>query len=80
MTRDECNAQMDFEDGCPCSGDHKHRWEISPHPYDNQFDVFVCDDDDMARRALIDLAEKLWDSADSDNGKQTIKFKLNDVP
>ena len=39
----------------------KYRWEIEPHPYDNQFDVMVTDDDEEARQAIIYAALAMWD-------------------
>lgn len=49
----------DCNQGCDDSCSHK--WEIEPHPYSKDFDVFVTDDDQEARRAVIAAAEQAWD-------------------
>ncbi len=55
------------------------KWEVSPHPYDNDFDVFVTDDDDVARAAILHVAEMhLWDSNDGE--ERTLKVVHNAAP
>ena len=45
--------------------DRIYRWQITPHPYNSQFDTFVTDDDNIARQAILDLAEDyLWDQCE----------------
>lgn len=51
--------EHDCDEGC--DGDHTHKWQISPHPYSNDFDAYVTDDDQEARQAIATAAEQAWD-------------------
>jgi hypothetical protein len=51
---------LDCREGC--DGGHSHRWEVEPHPYDSDLDVFVCDDDETALQAALDAIEQRWDA------------------
>jgi hypothetical protein len=73
MTAD---PNLDCDDGC--SGDHKHRWEIEPNPYDSDFDVFVTDKDDEAHEAIQHLATQAWDECQPGE-ERVIKFRRNKV-
>ena len=43
------------------------KWEISPHPYNTDYDIMVTDSDDEARQAILYAAElHLWDSNDGE--------------
>lgn len=56
--------------------DRIHRWEITPHPYDSDYDIFVTDDDQEARDAILYAAEMLlWD--DHPGGTKTLVVELN---
>ena len=45
-----------------------YKWEIEPHPYSNEFDVYVTDSDEEARQAILHAAEMyLWDSNDGED-------------
>lgn len=69
--------ELDCDDGCSDDG-HKHKWEIEPHPYNSDFDVFVTDSDDEAREAVLYAAEHEWDAA-SPGEERVIKIRLNKV-
>jgi hypothetical protein len=48
-----------------CDGDHSHKWQLEPHPYNSaDFDAFVCDDDQEARLAVMAAAEQAWDQCE----------------
>jgi len=52
------------------------KWEIWPHPYDNDFDYMVTDDDGAARDAILHAAEMyLWDG--NDGGDRIMKVVHN---
>lgn len=55
-------------------------FQISPHPYDNDFDFLVCLDEATAREAMMDLAEKIWDETETgakgEPYERTIKYKF----
>ncbi len=52
------------------------KWEVTPHPYDNDFDTFVTDSDDAARAAILHAAEMhLWDS--NDDGERVLTVRHN---
>ena len=54
----------------------KYKWEIEPHPYDSQYDVFVTDSDEDALNAILFVAEShLWDT--NDGGTRTLKVTHN---
>jgi hypothetical protein len=45
-----------------------YKWEIEPHPYTNEFDVYVTDFDEEARQAILHAAEMyLWDSNEGED-------------
>jgi len=51
------------------------KWAISPHPYDDHFDVMVTDDDQQALEAIRWAAElHLWDQ--HDGGTRKIEVSL----
>lgn len=58
--------------------DRKYRWEISPHPYTTDFDIYVTDDDFEASEALKVLADSTWDCIE-DGEEKTISVKRNAV-
>lgn len=61
-----------------CDGDHKHKWEIEPHPSTHDADVLVVDDDKEALQWLLATAESVWD--DMEPGEErTIKIRCNAV-
>lgn len=49
-------SDMDVED-------RQHRWEVTPHPYSSDYDMFVTDYDQDALRAVEAAAEAAWDTA-----------------
>lgn len=59
--------------------DRPYKWEIEPHPYDSSYDIFVTDDDAVARQAVMDAAEKLWDSMEEDEEKRLV-IRMSAVP
>lgn len=70
-------SEEDCAEGC--SGDHVHKWEISPHPYNSgDFDTFVTDSDFVAAQAIKDLAEQQWDACEPGETR-TIKITHNKV-
>jgi hypothetical protein len=71
-TKDE--VADDCADGC----DHRHKWEITPHPYRSCFDVFVTDSDEAARSAVMEAAEMQWDDCAAGE-ERTIKVRHNKV-
>jgi len=56
----------------PAAEDREYKWEIEPHPYDSGYDIFVTDDDAVARQAVMDAAEKLWDSMEEGEEKKIV--------
>lgn len=57
-----------------CDGDHLHKWEIAPHPYSNDFDTYVTDDDAEARAAMEAASEQAWDQC-GDGMTMTVTIK-----
>lgn len=51
-------------------------WEITPNPYNDDFDVMVCDDDQEALRALEAAVEQAWDTCE-DGMTRTVSIKRN---
>lgn len=49
------------------------KWKISPHPYSNDYDSFVTDDDNEARDAIWEAAELwLWEQNDGEERTLTV--------
>jgi hypothetical protein len=67
--------ELDCDEGCSDDG-HKHKWEIEPHPYNSDFDVYVTDDDSEALLALQKVAEDAWDGCEPGQEK-VIKIRHN---
>lgn len=57
-----------------CADNCRHKWQIEPHPYSNDFDVFVTDDDSRALEALKEAAEQAWDQC-GDGMTRTITIR-----
>lgn len=53
-----------------------YKWEIEPHPYSSDFDVYVTDDDQSACIAAQEAAEHLWDDMEVGEEKM-VKIKRN---
>lgn len=52
------------------------KWEIWPHPYDEDYDYMVTDDDNEAREAILHCAlMHLWD--DNDGAERRLKVMHN---
>jgi hypothetical protein len=56
-----------------------YKWEVEPHPYDSQFDVFVTNDDGEAINALLAAAEAGFDDMDAGD-ELVIKVRLRPSP
>ena len=69
------STERDCTEGCEDDG-HKHKWEISPHPYDKTLTHAVYDSDDAAFEAAAEAAYQAVDSAVAGR-VQTITIKLN---
>ena len=67
---EDCN-----EEGCSHPEGH-HKWEIEPNPYRSEFDVFVCDADEVALEALRQACENKWDDM-SPGDEATITIRMN---
>ena len=53
------------------------RWQITPHPYDHQWDSFVTNSDSEAQDAIEWLGERyLWDGHDGE-GPRTVTVNLD---
>ena len=52
------------------------KWEIEPHPYDSDYDIFITNDDAKALQAILEAAETAWDSIEPDT-EIIIKIRLN---
>lgn len=61
-----------------CSGDHAHKWEIEPHAYTSDFDVYVTDIDKEALQALRDAVERVFDDL-TPGETRTITIRMNDT-
>jgi hypothetical protein len=61
-----------------CSGDHRHKWEIEPHAYTHDFDVYVSDSDKEALQALRDTVEAVFDDMNPGDTR-TITIRMNDT-
>lgn len=59
----------------------KHwKWEITPHPYDSQYDSLVTDSDDEAREAILCAAEiYLWDTNDGEERVLKVVHNQNNI-
>jgi hypothetical protein len=56
------------------------KWAIHPHPYNQKdFDVFITNDDQEAKQAILYAAENyLWDSIKPNQSKSlTVSLNLN---
>jgi hypothetical protein len=62
-------------EGCNCP-DGTHKWEIEPHPYSTDYDVYVGDNDAAALQALRDLVESKWDDL-TPGVEAVIKIRMN---
>jgi len=52
------------------------KWEVEPHPYEEQYDTLVTNDDQQALKAIKSAAEMwLWDS--NEGGTRTLKVTHN---
>jgi hypothetical protein len=69
--------ERDCTEGCADDG-HTHKWEITPHPYSSDLDVFVTDSDNDARGAIEDAAEQAWDQC-GDGMTRTITIRRRAV-
>ena len=58
------SACAEADDECVFDADDEHKWEIEPRPYSSDFDVFVTDDDQQARSAILAVAEMEWDACE----------------
>lgn len=56
--------------------DREYKWEITPNPYNNDYDVFVTDGDDEACQALAYASENAWDQCEPGETK-TLTIKHN---
>lgn len=54
--------------------EREYKWEIEPH-YSTDWDVYVTDSDSMAKYALLNVAEKLWDEMKSGE-ERIIKIRM----
>jgi len=70
MTRHDCVEG--------CDGFHVHKWEIAPHPYSNDFDAFVTDDDQEALKAIQEATEQAWDQC-ADGMTMTVTIKRSRI-
>lgn len=71
------SEDMDCSEGCSDDG-HRHAWEIEPNPYNNDFDVYVTDDEVEACVAIIEAAEQAWDQCE-EGEEIVIKIRRNKV-
>jgi hypothetical protein len=55
--------ERDCTEGCADDG-HPHKWQIEPHPRSGDFDTYVTDDDQEARRVFMEAAEAAWDDCE----------------
>lgn len=65
------------DDGC--AGDHKHKWEIEPHPDTSDYDVMVSDNDEEALEAIHRIVEHIFDDI-TEGEERVIRVRLNRLP
>ena len=58
--------------------DRVYKWEIEPHPYDSSYDIFVTDDDDVARQAILHAADAIFDSMEDGEEKKLV-IRMHDT-
>jgi hypothetical protein len=63
---------------CEPADDRKYKWEIEPHPYTKDFDMYVTDDDEEALEAIKFAAEIAWDSSE-EGEERVLKIRMNAV-
>jgi len=56
-----------------------YKWEVEPHPYDSDFDVFVTNDDGEAIKALLAAAEQGFDDM-GEGDELVLRVRLRAAP
>jgi len=54
--------------------DREYKWEVEPH-YSKDWDIYVTDSDSMAKFALLEIAEKIWDEIEPGE-ERIIKIRM----
>jgi hypothetical protein len=67
--------EIDCTDGCS-HPDEFHKWEIEPNPHNNDFDVYVTDDDADALASAKLALENGWDNMEVGE-TFTVVIKMN---
>ena len=59
------------------AGPESYKWNIEPHPYSKDYDIFVTNDDKETLDALLHAAEMyLWDDCEPGQ-ERTLKVRHN---